>query len=127
MPSSSLSLYDNAQTPVATTYALAGATAMSALWRDTSRVLSLPNTVEMTVKQSPSGSKANDKVIIQLRDVRADSTNQLMTGLIRIELSVPKNADWTEKATEDLLVHVAHLLNDNSLSACALIAKGTIV
>jgi len=129
MPSSSIAVNDNQGTPVATTYALAGATALSALWRDTSRTLSLPRTLEMTVKPSPTGSKANDKVVIQFRDVRADSVNQLMTGLIRVELSLPKNPSWTSVASEGLVAHLANLfyVGGTLATQVAKIAAGTII
>jgi hypothetical protein len=92
-------------------YSLAGATPNGALYKDVSRALSQPRTLQFTNNVGAPGAKANDKVIVRLSDtVLNTETGIACTGSVTLTISVPRDTAFADGSTEALLYQMADLL-----------------
>jgi len=95
--------------------ALAAITPKGCIYKDTSRALILPNTVEFLFNIGPIGSKGNDKLIIQTRQTLANTgATGFVTGGCRLEMSAPRDAVWTSTFFE---YHLGYLCSVIGLAA----------
>jgi hypothetical protein len=97
-----------------------GSTADGALYKDTSRALSLPRTLEFINKVGAPGSKGNDRLSFVFRNTVQNSTTGLFsTGSLKLEVSVPRDSSWTEAMTRDLYQGVVSILDDTAIESMA--------
>jgi hypothetical protein len=73
----------------------------------------LPQSLEFKYKLGTPGSKANDKVVVVLRNsVENSDTGLVSTGSVAITLSLPRDSEWTVTDGEDLLIQLQDLFTD---------------
>lgn len=111
MASSTIALNDHAA--VSNTFTLRGQSAMDAQYIDTDTTLAEP--LGFTVKHSvpPVGSKSNNRHTITFSDVDVDSaTGAVAVGSVKVEISNPRSAAWTEARTRALAAYVVNYLTD---------------
>lgn len=105
-------------------YSLVGSTATGALYKDVSRSLALPRTLEFQYNVGNPGAKGNDHLRIILKDtVQNSSTGIISVGSLSIDVSVPRDSAWTQTFTEDLMAALVPLFVDAN---CATIADAIV-
>jgi len=112
-----------------TTFSLVGNSSTGASWKLAGRNLSEPYSVEIVRKLSPSGSLANDVVLVrQVRVERNTTTGKLATMLIETKISIPKD-DSVLTATAQLegLACQASLLNDCTAMAATTVNRTALI
>jgi len=110
MPASTIVLHDHASAN--TTFTLVGATSKGATYRDSTRSLSLPRSLDFQYNIGVPGSKANDKLVVVSRDTVINSNTGLVsTGSCKIEISVPRDSAWTANSTKDVMSFISGLLS----------------
>lgn len=124
MPSDYFALDDH--TGDLCTFTVVGTTARGASFKDTTRALALPLSLDINFIVGAPGTKANDKLVVTFRNsVINDDTAEVSTGSAKLEVSVPRDtAAWTGDATENLLAFVSDLLSDSGRRAS--IADGMV-
>lgn len=114
MASSTIILKNYADANV--TYSLVGHTSTGALYRDAAQSLSLPRTLEFEHKFGPPGAKGNDRIVITLKRSNLGTTSGLITtGSVKIELSIPRDQDYSETLSKDLLAQLQDLFVDANI------------
>lgn len=93
-------------------FSLVGNTADGAVYRVSSRALSLPQGMDIQMQIGNPGAKGNDHIKIIIRNVvRNATTGAVSTGSVTLDLSVPRDsAAWTDTDSQDLLAFVANFL-----------------
>lgn len=98
----------------------AGQTSTGAIYKDSTRSLSLPRTLEFQFAIGAPGSKGNDRLTTTIKDSVQNSTTGLVsTGSIKVEVSVPRDAAWTETMTKDLMAYLQDLFVNGTIDALA--------
>jgi hypothetical protein len=105
------------------TYTLAGQTAQGAEYKNVSRALSLPQTLDFSYNIGQPTSKGNDKLNITLKNAVQDANGVIAVGSLKIVVSVPRNTGWSSTDTADLLAQLVPLLIDAN---CTDIANGMV-
>lgn len=114
MASSTLTLVNLADANVV--YTLAGQTTEGALYKDATRVMSLPQSLSFGFQIGTPGSQGNDRMTITLRNaVRNATTEVVSVGTCKVEISIPRDGGWTATNGNDLLAELASLLTDANL------------
>jgi len=89
------------------TQTLVGHTTTGSAYKDVTRTLGLPKSLETSFKIGSAGAKGNDKAIISMRNSVLNATSGLIsTGTAKIELSIPRDTAWTEAMSKNLLANV---------------------
>jgi len=102
MSLSSIALVDDSS--ATTTFTQIGQTNNGAEYRDVTRSLSEPRSLMITYKVSPAGSKANDHLVISIRDVGINAdTGESFTSSARVDISVSRDADTPALEAQDLM------------------------
>lgn len=102
------------------TFTNAGQTSNGAVYKDSTRALSLPRTLEFSYGIGNPGAKGNDRLTVTIKDSVQNSTTGLVsTGSIKVELSVPRDATWTETMTKDLMGFLQELFVNANIDAIA--------
>lgn len=103
MAAASFTLKDSANADVV--FSLVGSTPKSAQYKLVSRALSLPLILEFLMNIGDPQSLANDKYVITLRNTVNNTGSQpgKSTGSLKCEISIPRDASWTNSLTQDLL------------------------
>lgn len=95
------------------TFTLVGQTANGALYKDATRSLSLPRTLEFQFVLGNPGSLGNDKIIVTIKNsVQNSTTGKVVTLQCRMELSIPRDAAITTAMVEDMICHWQSLAID---------------
>jgi len=110
MASATLTLIDIADANVV--YTLAGSTANGAIYKDATRPLNLPRTLEFEYKLGVPGANGNDKLIIRLSNSELKADGSIGTTRATLEVSVPRNFATTTTRIEDMYSQFASLLTD---------------
>lgn len=115
MASSTLALPNLADASI--TYTLVGQSNSGALYRDATRSLALPRTLEFKYNIGIPGAKGNDKVTVILRDtVQNGTTGLVSTSSASLTMSIARDDSWTETFSNDVLCQVAGLLSDANIA-----------
>lgn len=111
MSASVILLADDAAADV--TFTLVSQTANGAFYKLVSRPLSEPLSLQFQYNIGAPGSKANDKLIVTVRDTKVNATTlEKCTGTIKVELSIPRDADALgADFAEDLMSYIGDLLS----------------
>lgn len=92
------------------TYTLAGQTDKGAQYRVSSRSLGLPQSLGFSFNIGNPGSKGNDKVTVALKNtVQNSSTGLVSTGSLTATLSIPRDSEWTDTDSQDLIHQLKEL------------------
>jgi hypothetical protein len=111
MSSSTLTVVNLADANVV--YTLVGQTANGASYKDATRGLSTPRTLEFQFTIGAPGALGNDKLVVTFSDAQQNAiTGKVVVARARVELSVPRDAAITETMAKDLLAQVTSLLTD---------------
>lgn len=103
-----------------TVFTLVGNTIDGAEYRDSSRSLGLPQSVKITTKVGNPGAKGNDHVIVVISNVIQNSvTGAVSTGSVTMDLSVPRDAEFTDTMSKDLLAYLQSFLSDARIANLA--------
>lgn len=98
-------------------YTLAGQTDKGALYKDATRSLGLPRTLEFNYQVGSPGARGNDKLIITLKDAVANAdTTGSSVATVKVEFSVPRDSSWTDTFSSDILCQLASLLSDTRIA-----------
>jgi len=116
MASSSLTLYD--QDSGTTVYVLQSTSANTSRWVVAGRSLSKPKWIEISRKISPSGSSANDHVIVRVGQVEASTASPypLKTYTATLDISIPRDLSGFGATTSDAVLALEKVCN-NLISA----------
>jgi hypothetical protein len=118
MASSSITLKDKADSNIV--YTLVGSSNNGAEFRNADRALGLPQSLSFQFIIGNPGAKGNDKVVMKLQNVVQNSSSGVVsTGSVKIELSVPRDSEWTTTDTEDLLIQLQDLFADARVATIA--------
>lgn len=102
------------------TFTAAGSTPTGAIYKDSTRALSLPRTLEFSYQIGNPGAKGNDRLTVTIKDsVQNSSTGLVSTGSIKVEVSVPRDATWTETMTKDLMAYLQDLFVNGTIDSIA--------
>lgn len=114
MSASTIALADHSSAD--STFTLAGATANGALYKDATRSLALPLSLQFAYNLGNPGSKSNDKLVTTIRNSAAHSTTGVVsTASIKVEISIPRDDDaHPAGSAEDLMAFVADLLGHST-------------
>jgi len=111
MASSSITVVTKADANVV--FTLVGNTSQGASYKDVTRDLSVPRTLDFQYFIGNPGALGNDRMVITFRDSRLDTAlGKVVTAQVKVEASVPRAAAITSTVVEDLLAHVCSLLTD---------------
>lgn len=111
MASTQITLKDLADNSIV--YHQIGSSASGASYRDTTRALSTPRTLDFDTKIGNPGSKGNDKVKVVLRDsVQNSGSGLTSTASAVLEISIPRDSAWTSAMTADLIAQLQELVKD---------------
>jgi len=81
-----------------------------AIYRDLTRSLSLPFSVEFQYKIGAPGAKQNDHMIVLVKDSVVNSTTGVVsTASMRMDLSIPRDTTWTTTMSENILSGLGYL------------------
>jgi len=127
MASSSLTPYYNATQQL--TFALVSTSAEKAVWRVAGRSLAEPFELSILRKIGPTGSKANDHVILKVALTERDAnTGFPATGSVAVDISIPRNDIAVATASmETLIKAVSSLLNDSTAAAATTVAADKLL
>lgn len=101
-------------------YTLIGQTDKGSFYKNRDRSLALPQTLNFDFNIGNPGSNGNDRLKIALANsIQNSSTGQVKTGSLKIEVSVPRDSEWTTTDTEDLLAQVVDLLTNANIAVIA--------
>jgi hypothetical protein len=93
------------------TFTLASQSARGALYKDTTRALSEPRSLEFDYKIAPVGSLAHDHLIVKVLEANVNGdTGVMAVGSAKLELSIPRDDSWSSTKTKDLLAYIGSLL-----------------
>lgn len=117
MPTSALELLKPNGTDH-TDYLLVGSTAKGASYKDPSRSLALPLTLDVSVLSGPVGSKGNDHVKVKLASaiVGAGTSAPVVVGSVTLDISIPRDANWTDSMMLDLLANLRDYLDNGNIT-----------
>lgn len=105
-------------------YSLVGVTPNGASYKDASRSLQLPRTMDFRFILGAPGSLGNDKISVTFRNsVQNSTTQKIVTVQSKLELSVPRDSAVTATVSGDILAMFQELLTD---AKCAIIAGGMV-
>jgi hypothetical protein len=107
MASATITLKDKADANVV--FSLVGQTADGALYRDATRSLALPRTLEFKFNLGQPGSLGNDKITVTIKNSVADSDGKVFTLQEKVELSIPRSTAVTTAMVEDIICHLQAL------------------
>jgi hypothetical protein len=111
MASSTITLKDKADANI--TYTHIGSTDVGATYRNADRALGLPQSLAFNYQIGNPGAKGNDRVSIFLKNsVQNSDTGLISTGSVSIQLSLPRDSEWTTTDSEDLLIQLQDLFTD---------------
>lgn len=120
MASSTITLTDKADANIV--YSFVGQTDKGSVYRNASRSLGLPQSLDFRYQIGNPGSKGNDRISVSLKNsVQNADTGLVSTGSVTIQLSIPRDSEWTQTDSEDLLIQLQDLFTDAN---AALIADG---
>jgi len=116
MPLATIVLNDHDSTDI--TLTLIGQTAAGGEYRDVSRALAAPLSLQFNNKIGPVNSKASDKLVVSLRDVRINTeTSQAFLNQARTEITVSRDPQNPATAVEDMLAMLADLFGNANFRA----------
>lgn len=111
MASATHTLTEN-DTTTSIAYSLVGSNANGASYKNATRSLALPQTLDFSNSIGSPGSKGNDKLTITLKNSVENGTSGLVsTGSAKLIVSVPRDSAWTATDTADLLYQLHTLLD----------------
>lgn len=76
------------------TFTLVSSTAVGALYRDLTRPLALPRTLEVQYSIGQPGQKGNDRATVKLSNSTLDELEAVRTATVTLGLSAPRNTLW---------------------------------
>jgi len=117
MASATITLKDKSDANIV--YTLVGQTANGALYKNATRPLTTPQTLEFQFLLGSPGSLGNDKVVIILRDSNADATGKVVTLQNRMEMSIPRSTAISTGRIEDMFAQNQALFVDANCEALA--------
>lgn len=110
MASATLTLLNRAGANVV--YTLVGQTATGALYKDATRTLALPRTLEFQFTLGNPGSLSSDKLKVIFQDTVQNATSGKMYTLKDVvEITAPRDSAVTETFLQDILSQIASLLS----------------
>jgi hypothetical protein len=111
MASASITLVNEADANVV--YSLAGQSESGATFKDVTRSLALPRTLNFEYNLGAVGSKGNDKLVVTLQDAKLNETSGEVKSLrARLEVSVPRDDAIVQQDIVDILCQLTSLLTD---------------
>ncbi len=111
MASATITLKDKADANIV--YSLVGQTANGASYKDATRALSVPRTLDFQYVLGNPGSLGNDKLVITLKNSAANADTGLVKTLqLKIEISVPRDSAITTAMVEDIICQLQALSVD---------------
>jgi hypothetical protein len=120
MPSSSFNAYSS--DTVYSLFGLVSSQANGAKWQVADRPIACPHSIEIERKIGPSGSNANDHVILRARLADSnDETGKISTAVVTLDISIPR--DTTAVSSSDvrnLVAEVGSVLRDSSVMEATL-------
>jgi hypothetical protein len=118
MGSATITLKDKADADIV--YTKVGETDKGATYRNASRTLGLPQSIGFSFQIGAPGAKGNDRINIVLKNSVVNSdTGLVSTGSCSIQLSVPRDSEWTTTDSEDLLIQLQDLFTDANAALLA--------
>lgn len=117
MPSATLTAVTLADENVV--FSQAGTSVSGGSFKDITRPLGQPQTLEFAYKIGKPGALGNDHlniVICNTVPAAAGNTPTVVTGRVTVDVSVPRDSGWTETMTNDLLAELASLLSDANIA-----------
>lgn len=88
------------------TFSLVGQTSNGALYKDATRGLSNPRTMEFQFNLGNPGSLGNDKVSVIIKDSHInETTGKVVTLVCRMDVSIPRDSAITSAMVEDIICH----------------------
>lgn len=122
MASSSLTVTTLADANVV--FSLVGVTDQGASYKDATRTLQLPRTLDFKFILGNPGSLGNDRLQVIFRNSALNATTQkIVTLQAKLEVSVPRDAAITATDVGDILAHFQTLLID---AKCQNLAAGMV-
>jgi len=95
------------------TFSLVGQTATGALYKDATRSLAEPRTMEFQFNLGNPGSLGNDKISVIIKDSHANATTgKVVTLVCRMDISIPRDSAITTAMVEDIICHWQSLAVD---------------
>lgn len=114
-PTNPLSIYEYDDT-TAVDFDLVSQTTSGALYKDTSRSLAEPLSIEFKFNIGAPGSKGNDKISVIIRDTVINSTTGLVsTGSISWIISVPRDSAFTAEKAQNLAAFITHSMSNTRI------------
>lgn len=112
MPSATITLHDKADNAIV--MSLVGQTSSGALYKDASRSLSLPRTLEFSYQVGAPGTLGNDKLVVTYRNAVTDGGTPPKAAVLtaKLEVSAPRNAGVTSALIEDAICAFQDLVVD---------------
>jgi hypothetical protein len=96
---------------------LVSQTLEGAVYRLSSRSFAEPFSLEFVNKIGAPGSNGNDKVTVLLRNTNSNTTTgKLYTSTAKLELSIPRDSDWDDASSKDMLARVINLMSDANIA-----------
>lgn len=118
MASATITVKDKADANVV--FTLVGQTANGALYKDATRSLALPRTLEFQFSLGAPGSLGNDRVTVILRNsVQNSDTGKVSTIQAKLEVSIPRDSAVTTAMVEDIICHYQALTVDTNAEILA--------
>jgi hypothetical protein len=113
MASTTITLKDEADANIS--YDLVGQSPTGAVYRDSTRSLGLPRSLNFNFAVGAPGAKGNDRITCKLSNsVQNSETGLVSTGSVTVVLSVPRDESWTIQMSQDMLIQLQDLFADAS-------------
>jgi len=96
-----------------------GRTPTGSIFKDTLRGLSVPQTLKLDFKVGAPGALGNDKILLTLSNSVANSAGNsptVVTGSLKMEVSIPRASVWTATFTNDLMAELVSFLTDGRIA-----------
>jgi len=105
-------------------FTLVGVNSDGASYKDATRTLQLPRTLDFKMSLGTPGSLGNDRMTVTFRNSVMNATTQkIVTIQAKLELSVPRDSAITATDAGDILAHFQQLLVD---AKCQSLAAGLV-
>lgn len=103
----------NDHVPASTTFTLRGQSASDANYIDTTTSLAAPLGFVVKHNVSPVGSKSNDRHTVTFSRVIVNSTTGAASvGSVKVDISIPRDANWTDAMSRALNSFMINYLTD---------------
>jgi len=101
-----------------TTFMMVGSSNKGAMYKDATRSLALPLTLEVAVTTGNPGAKGNDHVKVKIASsvAGAGTSVPVVTGSVTLDISLPRDANWTDTHALDILSYLRDYLENANIA-----------